>query len=248
MTGDDTSTERVWDAFLTPQDKELEAKKAFLPNVNEIGHRPVLLLVDLYRKAFGDRPQSVLEVMDDDSASSNLGLTGWAALPRIVALLEAARVAGIPVIHVTRQVELSNWNRLTDPSAVLTGAAAEAREADYAIVPELAPVPGEIVLRKRSASAFPTTALPAALNHLRADTVIVAGESTSGCVRATVVDGRDLRYTMVVPEECVFDRTEASHAMSLYDMHRKYAHVVPLDHALAYLADHRRTTEAAAAG
>jgi nicotinamidase-related amidase len=238
---------RVWDAFLTKQDKALEAKKLFLPNINEIGHRPVLLLIDLYRKAFGDRPQSVLEAVEVDPNTSNLGLTGWEALPRIVTLLEAARAARIPVIHVTRQVELSNWNQLFDPTVSLTDEERREREAGYAIMPELAPVPGEVVLRKRSASAFPTTPLPAVLSHLRADTVIVAGESTSGCVRSTVVDGRDLRYTMVLPEECVFDRTEASHAMSLYDMHRKYAHVVSLDQTLDYLAGVSRPTDALAA-
>lgn len=239
-------SERVWDAFLTPQDKTLEAKKLFMPNVNEIGDRPVLLLIDLYRKAFGDRPQSVLEAVEEDPNTSNLGLSGWEALPRIVSLLEAAREARIPVIHVTRQVELSNWDRLFDPTVSLTDDERQEREAGYSIMPELTPIAGEVVLRKRSASAFPTTPLPAVLSHVRADTVIVAGESTSGCVRSTVVDGRDLRYTMVLPEECVFDRTEASHAMSLYDMHRKYAHVVTLDQTLDYLASVSRPADAVA--
>ena len=91
-------------------------------------------------------------------------------------------------------------------------------------------------MRKRSASVFGSTAIASVLNQLRIDTVIIAGESTSGCVRAAVVDARDLRYPVVVPEECVFDRTEASHAINLYDMHRKYAHVIPLSETLEYLA------------
>jgi maleamate amidohydrolase len=227
--------ERIWDAFLSSQDKALDEKKPLLPNINQIGERPVLLLIDLYREAFGARPTPVLEAIEADPSTSNLGLTGWEALPRIATLLEAARAAGIPVIHVTRQVDLSSWNDLFDPSAAPTEEKRRARDAKYEIMPELTPIDGEVVLRKRSASAFPTTPLPAILSHLRADTIIVAGESTSGCVRASVVDGRDLRYTMVLPEECVFDRTEASHAMSLYDMHRKYAHVVTLEETLSYL-------------
>ena len=110
------------------------------------------------------------------------------------------------------------------------------REHWYGIFDQLAPEPGEPVLRKRSASVFGSTAIASVLNQLRIDTVIIAGESTSGCVRAAVVDARDLRYPVVVPEECVFDRTEASHAINLYDMHRKYAHVIALSETLDYLA------------
>lgn len=109
------------------------------------------------------------------------------------------------------------------------------REHDYRLIDALAPIDGEVVIHKRSASAFGSTALAAVLNQLGVDTLIVAGESTSGCVRATVVDGRDLRYTVVVPEECVFDRTEASHAINLYDMHREYAHVWLLDETIGYV-------------
>jgi nicotinamidase-related amidase len=64
---------------------------------------------------------------------------------------------------------------------------------------------------------------------------VVAGESTSGCVRATVVDGKSFRYRVLIPEECVFDRHEAAHAINLFDMDQKYADVVPLDEAIRYL-------------
>ena len=67
------------------------------------------------------------------------------------------------------------------------------------------------------------------------DTLIVVGESTSGCVRATVVDGKAFRFKILVPEECVFDRDEAPHAINLFDMEQKYAHVLPTADVVAYL-------------
>ena len=67
-------------------------------------------------------------------------------------------------------------------------------------------------------------------------TLIVCGESTSGCVRASVVEAVSYRYRVQVVEECVFDRHEACHAMNLFDMHQKYADVIPLTEALKYLA------------
>jgi maleamate amidohydrolase len=68
------------------------------------------------------------------------------------------------------------------------------------------------------------------------DTLVVAGESTSGCVRASVVDGCTYRFRMQVVEECVFDRHEAPHAINLFDLHQKYADVIPLGQALDYIA------------
>jgi len=92
------------------------------------------------------------------------------------------------------------------------------------------------VIEKTTASAFWGTPLIFQLQALGIDTLIVCGETTSGCVRATVVDGATHRFRMGVVEECVFDRTEASHFINLYDMHQKYADVVPLDMAKDYLS------------
>ena len=78
--------------------------------------------------------------------------------------------------------------------------------------------------------------LAAHLNYLGVDTVIVCGESTSGCVRASVVDGCTYRYRITVVEECVFDRHEAAHAMNLFDMNQKYADVLSLGDVLEYMA------------
>jgi nicotinamidase-related amidase len=232
---------RVWDPFLTAQDRAYDAQNPTFSSKQAPGARPALLLIDLYRAAFGDRPEPLLEAVRRDR--SNLGLAGWRALPSIERLLGVARETGIPVIHVTRLVSLSEWGELGQADRQPSPEVLAERERQYSIMPPLAPVAGELVLRKRSASVFASTPLPAALNQLGVDTLVIAGESTSGCVRAAVVDGRDLRYSIVVPEECVFDRTEASHAINLYDMHRKYAHVLPLEETIAYLRAVRHRLE-----
>ena len=224
---------RIWNDFLTDQDRAYDAQHPVFSKKRPFGSRPVLILVDLYRCAFGNGPEPLLEAAQRNR--SNLGLAGWQALPHIERLLSAARAKQVPVIHVTRIVELSEWEEFGHANRQPSSDGLAERQRDYEIIDELKPVPGELVVRKRSASAFGSTPLAAALNQLAADTVIVAGESTSGCVRATVVDARDLRFTVIVPEECVFDRTEASHAINLYDMHRKYAHVIPLNETLEYL-------------
>jgi nicotinamidase-related amidase len=102
------------------------------------------------------------------------------------------------------------------------------------IVEEVAPQPGELVLKKAAASAFHGTPLLFHLIHEGFDTVIACGETTSGCVRASVVDGCTYRFHMGVVEECCFDRTQASHWMNLFDMNQKYADVVKKQQAIGY--------------
>src|SRR5207247_6799104 len=94
--------------------------------------------------------------------------------------------------------------------------------------------PRDIIIRKQKPSGFFGSNLAAYLTLLGADSVIVVGTTTSGCVRATVVDAFSLNYRVILAEEGCFDRSEASHAVSLCDMHAKYAHVVPTAEVLAY--------------
>ena len=101
-------------------------------------------------------------------------------------------------------------------------------------------------MRKSSPSAFWGTPLAGHLNYLGVDTLITCGESTSGCVRASVVDGCTYRYRMIVVEEGVFDRHEATHAINLFDMHQKYADVVSLAEVLEYQCLARQAGMAAA--
>jgi maleamate amidohydrolase len=124
-------------------------------------------------------------------------------------LLEAARGAGIPVIYT---------RRIGDQ------------------IPEIiAPLEDEIVIAKDKPSAFFGTPLVSYLTALGIDTLIVAGTSTSGCVRATVVDAFSLNYAVVVVEDCVFDRGSVSHKVNLFDMQAKYADVLSLEQVTALI-------------
>lgn len=98
---------------------------------------------------------------------------------------------------------------------------------------------GDIVINKRMASAFFETNLSSLCTFHRVDTVVVTGGSTSGCVRATVVDGLSRSHRMIVPEECVSDKHESPHFANLYDMAVKYADVLPVAEVLAFMEQYR---------
>ena len=222
--------ERVWERFLTEQDRaHVEASGHTLKG---FGQRPALLMIDLYRWVFGDRPQPLLEAVKEWPGSC--GLAAWESLPHIQSLLATAREVGMPVVHVTGLPEGESGVHGWASAHKRRGRAAYMGDSDrrtddrYDIVDEVAPIAGEAFLKKSSPSAFYGTPVAAHLTELGVDTLIVAGESTSGCVRASVVDGCTHRYRVVVAEECVFDRHEATHAINLFDMHQKYADVLPL--------------------
>ena len=232
-------TERVWDRFLTAQDKE-HLKTSGDRKIG-IGTRPAILNIDLYRGVFGDAEMPLMEGVK--LWPGYCGPAGWKTVPHIQRLLKAARAAGIPVLHVTgllpEESGVPGWSEALHPrrrKSASTDAAAKARHARrYDIIDEAAPLPGEVVLKKSAPSAFFGTPLMAQLNNLHIDTLIVAGESTSGCVRASVIDAASNRFRVQVVEDCVFDRHEACHAINLFDMNQKYADVISIDEAVSII-------------
>ena len=229
--------ERVWDKFLTEQDK---AHVAMGENKQVgFGEKPALLLIDLYRWVFGDRPQPILEATKEWPASC--GLAAWDAIPAIQTVLQAARDAGIPVIHATGRDDdgLAGWStgRQVYGNADRSPEAVERRNRRNDIIDEVAPIDGEPVMRKDSPSAFWGTPLIGHLTAHHVDTVIAVGETTSGCVRASVLDGCTNRFRMIVVEEVVFGGPDAAHAINLFVMNQKYADVLPLADVLEYLGE-----------
>ena len=93
----------------------------------------------------------------------------------------------------------------------------------------------DLVIRKERASGFYGTPLEAHLQQLGVKSLIVCGDSTSGCVRASVLDAYSRGFHTTVVEDCVFDRSRISHAVSLFDLHHKYADVMPATEAIAHL-------------
>lgn len=220
-----------WEPFLTERDREhdrLWGKK----EPYGFGRTPALLLIDIYYAVLGTERRELFESMKDWPLST--GLEGWRAVDCTARLLSVARRHGVPVVHV-RGLEngMKPWvHRKPSGPGLPQERAAKGRQ----IVEEVAPIPGEVVIEKTAPSAFQGTPLTFHLISLGVDTLICCGETTSGCVRATVVDGATARFRMGVVKDCVFDRTEASHFINLYDMHQKYADVVGLEAAEAYLS------------
>ncbi len=238
----DSLTERIWDRFLTEQDHTHLATRG--PKPVGFGSKPALLLIDLYRWVFGDRPEPLMEAVK--TWPSSCGLAAWNAVPHIQALLKKAREVTIPIVHVTGLEDEAGVKRdgfrETGERSSMSAEARERHRNRYDIIDEVRPLSGEAVIRKSSPSAFWGTPLIGHLNFLDVDTLITCGESTSGCVRASVVDGFTYRFRMIVVEECVFDRTEASHAINLFDMNQKYADVLSLATAIQFLDSWRAQT------
>jgi maleamate amidohydrolase len=186
------------------------------------GLRPALLVVDV-NVGFTD-PESPLAC----------GLDG--VVVAIQRLLGEARAAGLPVVYTT--VSYDEGDRLAAAAfidkipALLT---LEAGSRWVEIDPRIAPLPDEPVLNKLFASAFFGTPLSNLLTAAGCDGVIVTGASTSGCVRATVVDALQHGFRPIVPREAVGDRNPAAHEANLYDIDTKYGDVVSLDEVIAHL-------------
>ena len=193
--------------------------------------RPALVCVDNYNAVFGDKPEPVLEAMK--RFPSSCGLAAWNAVEPTQKLMAAARAAGIPVIHTHGMAELpAILEKAQTTKRTTTG---HDRAWDMAHFAPLAPLPGEIVIQKLRATAFYGTPITAYLTELGVNTLIYCGNSTSGCVRASVVDGYNAGYATAVVEECVFDRNWLSHKVNLFDLNSKYADVMFLDEVLQYL-------------
>jgi nicotinamidase-related amidase len=194
-----------------------------------LGSRPALLCIDNYNAVFGDRPEPVLEAMA--RFPSSCGLAAWNAIDPTQRLMAAARRRGLPVIHSTRDSLHAGANATASTKRKNKGADPA---WDYAHFAALAPQPGELVIYKMRASVFYGTTLAANLVRLDVNTLIVCGNSTSGCVRASVNDAYMHGYRVGIVEECVFDRNWLSHKVNLFDMNAKYGDVMFLDEMLAY--------------
>jgi maleamate amidohydrolase len=196
--------------------------------------RPALLCIDNYNAVFGDRPQPLLEAIE--RFPSTCGTAAWDALEPTKRLMTAARQASIPVIHTT--ADLANRSTAAAISGTKRAIGGRDPEWDFAHFPDLAPQSGELLIRKTRASAFFGTPLSAHLVQLGVDTLVICGNSTSGCVRASVNEAYMHGYSVAVVEDCVFDRNWLSHKVNLYDMNTKYGDVIFVDEAVEYIANH----------
>lgn len=204
-----------------------------------IGPSAALLAIDLYELAYEGGPRPVSEVAKD--YPSSCGINAWNAIEPTKKLFAAARAAGLPIFYTT-----GDTREASKPTAIkaTNRRGAGDRSNAYDIRPEWAPQKGDVVITKQRASGFYGTPLLAHLTQLRIDTVIVIGESTSGCVRATTVDGYSNGFHMVMAEECCFDRSDISHKVNLFDLHHKYADVMHVEEVITELGKHTKGSAA----
>ncbi|MFJ2992887.1 isochorismatase family protein [Pandoraea sp. NPDC087047] len=162
------------------------------------------------------------------------------AIARTVDALAVARLKGWPVAH-SRIVYADDGSDDNIFSIKVPGMATLTEDnPQSAIVPELAPLPGELVVRKVVPSAFFGTQLAPWLAQRGIQTLLVAGAVTSGCVRASVVDAMSYGFRPLVLSDCVGDRAVGPHDASLFDLQQKYAAVMPLADALKAIEQHCR--------
>lgn len=229
--------ERIWDAFLTERDKQVFKQSGF-GAVGGFGARPALLIIDVSYGFAGDRPEPILESIR--RWSNSCGAESWEAIAVIARLATVFRSKKLPVIYTTGQNREDGWdvgswawkNTRTNESLPNRVPGLDANE----IVPAISPHAQDLVVLKQKPSGFFGSPLASYLQLLGADSVLVTGTTTSGCVRATVIDAFSLNYRVAVVEDGCFDRSQASHAINLCDMHAKYADVVPSPVALDYVA------------
>jgi nicotinamidase-related amidase len=229
-------SEPIWTQFLTERDKAVFAAAGY-GACGGFGKRPALLVIDVNYAFCGDKPEPIVESIKKWRTSC--GEDAWEALPYLRKLIDKSHEKGLPVLYTTGIRREDNWdggswlwknNRGTErPKVAVTNI--DGNE----IMAEIAPGPQDIVIHKQKPSGFFGTNLASYLQLLGADSVIVTGTTTSGCVRATVLDAFSLNFRVAVAEEACFDRSQASHAINLCDMHAKYADVLKTQEILVFM-------------
>jgi maleamate amidohydrolase len=199
------------------------------------GERPALLIIDTNYEFCGPRPQPLLEVIR--TWPTACGEEAWAAVAVMRRLIDGCKASGLPIFYSTNTrrpdgFDAGSWKW---KSANERKGRTRMPRADD-IVDEIAPCAEDVLIQKTKPSPFFGTPLLSFLIDLKVDSLIVCGGTTSGCVRATVIDAFSQNLRCAVVAEACFDRLQASHDINLVDMQAKYADVVTADEALAFVA------------
>ncbi len=190
------------------------------------GRRPMLVNIDL-QKAYTAVGEFATAYETDPGQIESINQ-----------LADAARARHLPitwtyVAYMESGEDCGVWGTRTDTPDSLQNIKVDSRRSEFDDRLRIDRA-RDIVINKRMASAFHETNLQSLMVWHRCDTVVVTGGSTSGCVRATVVDSLSRGYRTIVPEECVADKHESPHFANLYDIAVKYGDVVPVADVIAY--------------
>jgi maleamate amidohydrolase len=211
---------KPWDGIISADEQRAYGAAGF-GRASGIGRRPALLIIDVQYRTIGTSPLPFWESIKEFPTSC--GEIGWRAMANIAQLLAEFRANGWPVLypHVAPKNKATDSGRLAQKVPAIM----DIPERGYDFPPEIAPRDGDVLIPKKHPSAFFATPLVSHLIDLGADTLVVTGCTTSGCVRGSVVDGFAYNFRMLVPQDAVYDRSATSHAVNLFDMASKYADV-----------------------
>ncbi|MBW4092331.1 MAG: isochorismatase family protein [Proteobacteria bacterium] len=220
---------KPWDGIISGEEQRAYSSAGF-GRPTGMGRRPALLIIDVQYRTVGTTPRPFWEAIKEFPTSC--GDVGWAAVGNIRKLLNVFRARAWPVLypHVAPK-EAFDYGRLSDKVPAIMSVAGRG----YEFVQEVAPAPQDILLPKKHPSAFFGTPLASYLINCGADSLVVTGCTTSGCVRGSVVDAFAYNFRVLVPHDAVYDRSATSHAVNLFDMASKYADVMPTEEALTEL-------------
>ena len=232
----------LWAPFLTERDKQVFAASGY-GAFGGFGQRPAFIVIDVSYGFCGQKPEPVLESIK--TWPNSCGSVAWDAIPVIGKVADACRAKGLPVIYTTGVVREDKWDmgswswknaRIDEANKSAREQAAVGLPDGNVIVAEIAPQAQDLLVYKRKPSGFFGTDLHSYLQLLGADSVYVVGTTTSGCVRATVIDAFSRNFRVAVIADGCFDRVQANHAVNLADMHAKYADVVSHEAVLSHIA------------
>jgi maleamate amidohydrolase len=220
---------RPWDHLISDNEQKAYRAAGF-GRPTGFGKKPALLIIDVQYRTVGTERRPFWEAIKEFPTSC--GEIAWDAVGNIARLLAEFRRNDWPVLYpYVSPKQGFDAGRLSDKVPAIMGIAAKG----YEFVAEIAPQEKDILVPKKHPSAFFGTPLASYLINTGADTLVVTGCSTSGCVRGTVVDGFAYNFRVIVPQDAVFDRSEVSHAVNLFDMSEKYADVMPTDDIITAL-------------
>ena len=230
---------KPWDGIIS-EDEQKAYNAAGFGRSSGIGKRPALLIIDVQYRTIGTTPRPFWDSIKEFPTSC--GEIGWNAMRKIALLLAEFRANQWPVLypHVAPKNKATDGGRLAQKVPAIMNIP----EKGYEFPPEIAPREGDVLLPKKHPSAFFGTPLTSHLIDLGADTLVVTGCTTSGCVRGSVVDAFALNFRAVVPHDAVYDRSATSHAVNLFDMASKYADVGSTEEVLQILKPLRKAVAA----
>lgn len=196
-----------------------------------LGTKPALLIIDVQYRTVGTTPAPFETAVEEFTTSC--GEAGWAAVERVAQLIATFRGKRWPILypHVAPKKTYDTGRLGAKVPGIM-----DIPSKGYEFVSEVAPAEGDVLVPKRHPSAFFGTPLISYLVETGADSLVVTGCTTSGCVRSSVADAFSYNFRVSVPADAVYDRSPVVHEVNLFDMAQKYADVTTTSALLEALA------------